>query len=457
MSWTRRRATATARSPATRSRRTSAATRRRRSRSGAVGDERDGHRADQRHELHVQGHRDQRGRARARSRPPRTRSRRRRRSSTSRRPATVDSGDANAGRARRQVQGRLRRHDHRHPLLQGGGEHRHPHRQPVDRRRHAARAGDVHATRPPPAGSTSRFATPVAVTAGTTYVASYFAPNGHYSVTSAGPRPGGRQPAAARARPTATSANGVYAYGAASAFPTNTYNATNYWVDVAVRDRRHAGAGHERHRRRPGSGVGERVLDRAVERRPRDLVPVTPYVGSTAQTPTTVTGSPPATTHDGRRPHRRARPTRSRCRRQRQRRGPGVGAVERGDPDGGRRARGADRRPAAAPASTVGAGELDRAGQRRRQPDHRLHRHAVRRRDRADAGRTSARRRPSATVTGLTNGTAYTFRVAATNAVGHRRRSPTASNAVTPADDDLRLRDAGDRRRGRHAARSSSA
>ena len=26
--------------------------------------------------------------------------------------------------------------------------------------------------------------------------------------------------------------NGVYAYGASSTFPTNTYNATNYWVDV---------------------------------------------------------------------------------------------------------------------------------------------------------------------------------------------------------------------------------
>ena len=26
--------------------------------------------------------------------------------------------------------------------------------------------------------------------------------------------------------------NGVYAYGAISAFPTNSYNAANYWVDV---------------------------------------------------------------------------------------------------------------------------------------------------------------------------------------------------------------------------------
>jgi hypothetical protein len=30
----------------------------------------------------------------------------------------------------------------------------------------------------------------------------------------------------------ASGGNGVYAYGSASAFPTNTFNASNYWVDV---------------------------------------------------------------------------------------------------------------------------------------------------------------------------------------------------------------------------------
>ena len=47
---------------------------------------------------------------------------------------------------------------------------------------------------------TATFATPVAVTPGTTYVASYHAPNGHYSVTGAGPRRRARQRPAARAR-----------------------------------------------------------------------------------------------------------------------------------------------------------------------------------------------------------------------------------------------------------------
>jgi hypothetical protein len=29
-----------------------------------------------------------------------------------------------------------------------------------------------------------------------------------------------------------TSPNGVYSYGSSSGFPSSSYNATNYWVDV---------------------------------------------------------------------------------------------------------------------------------------------------------------------------------------------------------------------------------
>jgi hypothetical protein len=70
------------------------------------------------------------------------------------------------------------------------------------------------------------FTEAVPVTAGTTYVASYFAPRGHYAANSNffastwtnGPlsAPGG--------------ANGVYLYGSDD-FPTNSYGSTNYWVD----------------------------------------------------------------------------------------------------------------------------------------------------------------------------------------------------------------------------------
>ena len=31
---------------------------------------------------------------------------------------------------------------------------------------------------------------------------------------------------------TAQASGGVYAYGSASTFPTSSYNASNYWVDV---------------------------------------------------------------------------------------------------------------------------------------------------------------------------------------------------------------------------------
>ena len=75
------------------------------------------------------------------------------------------------------------------------------------------------------------FTTPVPVTANTTYVASYFAPAGHYSFS------GAYFGAAVNAAPlqalaNSTSPNGVYRYGAASGFPASSYNSSNYWVDV---------------------------------------------------------------------------------------------------------------------------------------------------------------------------------------------------------------------------------
>ncbi|GAA2895252.1 hypothetical protein GCM10010517_59970 [Streptosporangium fragile] len=76
------------------------------------------------------------------------------------------------------------------------------------------------------------FATPVPVTANTTYVASYLAPAGNYSTT----RPYFttryvRGPLLALADGE-QGGNGVYRYSTANAFPTNTYQSTNYWVDV---------------------------------------------------------------------------------------------------------------------------------------------------------------------------------------------------------------------------------
>jgi hypothetical protein len=75
-------------------------------------------------------------------------------------------------------------------------------------------------------------AAPVAVTAGTTYVVSYLAPNGHYSVTSAAFASGALDSPPLHALGNATSPNGVFAYSPTAVFPTSDWNATSYWVDV---------------------------------------------------------------------------------------------------------------------------------------------------------------------------------------------------------------------------------
>jgi hypothetical protein len=71
------------------------------------------------------------------------------------------------------------------------------------------------------------FTTPVAVTAGTTYVASYHTNTGHYAFTS-----GGLSSAVTNGPLTALASGGVFTYGSGNAFPSSSYNAANYWVDV---------------------------------------------------------------------------------------------------------------------------------------------------------------------------------------------------------------------------------
>ena len=138
------------------------------------------------------------------------------------------------------------------------------------------------------------FDAPVPITPGTTYVASYHAPNGHYSV-SPGALSSAVDRAPLQATGNATSPNGVFAYGPASSFPTGSYNAADYGVDVMF-----AGA--------PAPGAVGAVTAAAGQRSadvswtaptsggPPTSYTVTPYIGSTAQTATTVTGTPPATT-----------------------------------------------------------------------------------------------------------------------------------------------------------------
>jgi hypothetical protein len=82
---------------------------------------------------------------------------------------------------------------------------------------------------------TVSFSQPVAIKAGTTYIASYHTNVGNYSddigFFSKGSVTSGPLTALANG---ADGPNGVYQYGAASGFPANTYNASNYWVDVVL-------------------------------------------------------------------------------------------------------------------------------------------------------------------------------------------------------------------------------
>ena len=76
------------------------------------------------------------------------------------------------------------------------------------------------------------FATPVAITANTTYVVSYYAPVGRYAADGAYFAAAGVTNGPLRALANGEDGgNGVYTYGA-SGFPTQSFNTTNYWVDV---------------------------------------------------------------------------------------------------------------------------------------------------------------------------------------------------------------------------------
>ncbi len=150
---------------------------------------------------------------------------------------------------------------------------------------------------------TVTFSTPVAIAANTTYVASYLAPKGDYAETgfyffkpAADVTNFLSSPPLHAVQATDTSTNGVYAYNSTSAFPTNVYNDTNYWVDpvfvptgppgqvTGVTATAGTGSATVSWSAPVGGGHGDRICDH-------------PYIGSTAQTPTTtVTGSPPATT-----------------------------------------------------------------------------------------------------------------------------------------------------------------
>ncbi len=279
------------------------------------------------------------------------------------------------------------------------------------------------------------FTTPVALTAGTTYVVSYLAPNGHYSVTGGGFSSGADNPPL-HALSNAVSPNGVYSYGGTSTLPHELVQRRRLLGRRPVRPGSGARRANGRQRHR-GFGVGTGVMDRTVQRR-----------GSGLLRGDALHRLDRADVHDGLRhaaghhqehhgAHRRYLVHVPGAGGEPRRRRAGFRGFERGDADRRRHAVGTDRSHGSRRLEVRG-GELDGAGQRRRQHDHGLHGDPVRGRDGAVADDRRARSTTKTRITGLTNGTSYTFRIAATSGAGTGPQSG-ASNAVSPKASLLEL------------------
>lgn len=81
---------------------------------------------------------------------------------------------------------------------------------------------------------TLTFASPVAIAANTTYVASYTVPNGGYAADYNGLATQVDSGTLHALASGASGGNGVFASGSSNTFPTSSYQASNYWVDVVV-------------------------------------------------------------------------------------------------------------------------------------------------------------------------------------------------------------------------------
>ena len=77
------------------------------------------------------------------------------------------------------------------------------------------------------------FTTPIQIAANTTYIASYYAPQGGFAVNLNYFTNGGADSGVLHALSnTAAGGNGVFIYGGPNQFPVNTWSSSNYWVDV---------------------------------------------------------------------------------------------------------------------------------------------------------------------------------------------------------------------------------
>jgi hypothetical protein len=75
------------------------------------------------------------------------------------------------------------------------------------------------------------FSTPVKIQANTVYVVSYYSPKGYYSSDTNFFKAAVNTPPLHALQNTSSAPNGVYAYGSSS-FPKNSWQGSNYWVDL---------------------------------------------------------------------------------------------------------------------------------------------------------------------------------------------------------------------------------
>ena len=81
------------------------------------------------------------------------------------------------------------------------------------------------------------FATPVTITANTIYIVSYHTNTGFYGVTEPGFTTAVDNAPLHALSDTTAGGNGVFIYSAGVAFPNQSFNASNYWVDVVFTPR----------------------------------------------------------------------------------------------------------------------------------------------------------------------------------------------------------------------------
>ena len=171
---------------------------------------------------------------------------------TSTTPATPSVDRHACRRARRQVPRRRRRLRQGRALPPGPGQRRRPRGPPVDARRPAHRHGHLHRRERDGLAAGRLPRRRCRSSPGQTYVASYFAPAGGYSATATTSAPPASTAGVLHVPRGQASAATACSATAARAFPSSSYNDTDYGVDVVVRrPARHDRSGRRRPLARP--------------------------------------------------------------------------------------------------------------------------------------------------------------------------------------------------------------